>query len=1173
MSNIFITDIIGTGTYAVPANDTALASATSGLETLLSGVANLSYDRVLAWVEDAGGPGGAEGNRTLNCLVEKFLYSAEECPDETEVDTLTSAIETALEADANITSVDQQQVHIFQAGAYHLWQRDATGGFLYPTTTTDDVCVGGHVAPTGRWFDNGAIALGGNTMSGLEMLRVIGDARVEGVLNQTTTGISYFESRLVVGGTAPLYGEQLLSFSDDNGRLFGIVSELDVTSYSLYPNNKTAISAYIYHSDANDKSATYTGVDSEVQWDPNNTLDDVRLFAGRLSVQYGTVTNYTGLLIEAVSGNGAPANSYGVYIGTMSGTTTSYGIYQDTQADTNVFYGPVVSGADSASSASVGIEVASTARAFLPSRLTTVQRDALTEVVGMVVWNTTDATLQVCTATGSPGTWTNIPGAGAGYWSRDVGSGFVYLSTSTDDICIGGSVSPKGKWFENGDLALGSAAMYGSNERLYVLNSYVVGDANRTGIYVIGALPAGTNTYDGWVGIYSSTGDAGTNELTDSVGFQHEIVCTGTSTMVRAYGIYLTAISHNTATFTNRYGLYVASPSGTGSPVNAYGVYLEAQEGATLSYGVYQAGSTDINCFNGFVAVGTTAMNSVERLLVWNVQKDTDFYGVNNQLKTASGSGAEDNIIGYICSFSDDGSNTVTDLIDYYAQTYVGTTTQMTNNYGFWEQTYVQTGGVLTNHYGMRIVSPSVSGTLTNSYGVYLDAQNGGTLSYGIYQNGTSDLNVFRGDVVIGGTAMSSTELLRVVGNARVEGSIYTNDGAAATPAYSFLNDTNTGFYRSGADEISVTTGGQQSCYISNNGIYAGFDFFGIFTGIGEQGAPTHSFVSDHDTGMFLNALNEIGFSCGDFSIMVLTATDVTIDGKLTVTGLIDPTGLVLNDQASNPWTPASGYGCVWVKNDSPTTLRFTDSGGNTTQIGGSAFLAANGTVSAPSYSFFGDTNNGIYWVSADKVGFSANGVLNAYYQATDRAFVCEGIFGVGPDAYSSAAAIYAHNGQDSGSSTYYGIRAGSFKEDAGSITGTFIDISAHAVVDSGSVSNYRRLNAESPTGSGSISTSIYGLYIDTQKTGPAASVTNSYGIYQAGSSDTNYFAGPVTVGSAGIETSAGIELDSTTKALLVSRMTTTERNALTAVNGMIIYDTTENKFKGRQNGSWVDLA
>jgi hypothetical protein len=39
-----------------------------------------------------------------------------------------------------------------------------------------------------------------------------------------------------------------------------------------------------------------------------------------------------------------------------------------------------------------------------------------------------------------------------------------------------------------------------------------------------------------------------------------------------------------------------------------------------------------------------------------------------------------------------------------------------------------------------------------------------------------------------------------------------------------------------------------------------------------------------------------------------------------------------------------------------------------------------------------------------------------------------------------------------------------------------------------------------------------------------------------------------------------------------VPRLTTTERNALTAVNGMIIYNTTDNQMQGRINGAWVAM-
>ena len=101
-------NIVGTGTYAVPSSDAALAAATSGLSTLIGGVAGLTVGNVSAWVTTGTG----STPRELNALCSNVQYNGELCPDATETAAMLAAIEAALIADPNITSVTLQSVNI-----------------------------------------------------------------------------------------------------------------------------------------------------------------------------------------------------------------------------------------------------------------------------------------------------------------------------------------------------------------------------------------------------------------------------------------------------------------------------------------------------------------------------------------------------------------------------------------------------------------------------------------------------------------------------------------------------------------------------------------------------------------------------------------------------------------------------------------------------------------------------------------------------------------------------------------------------------------------------------------------------------------------------------------------------------------------------------------------------
>ena len=62
-------------------------------------------------------------------------------------------------------------------------------------------------------------------------------------------------------------------------------------------------------------------------------------------------------------------------------------------------------------------------------------------------------------------------------------------------------------------------------------------------------------------------------------------------------------------------------------------------------------------------------------------------------------------------------------------------------------------------------------------------------------------------------------------------------------------------------------------------------------------------------------------------------------------------------------------------------------------------------------------------------------------------------------------------------------------------------------------------------------------------------------------------------IGVTTVTASTAFEISSTTRAALLSRMTTTQRDALTAINGMVIYNSTTTTLEGYTNGSWSDLA
>lgn len=66
--------------------------------------------------------------------------------------------------------------------------------------------------------------------------------------------------------------------------------------------------------------------------------------------------------------------------------------------------------------------------------------------------------------------------------------------------------------------------------------------------------------------------------------------------------------------------------------------------------------------------------------------------------------------------------------------------------------------------------------------------------------------------------------------------------------------------------------------------------------------------------------------------------------------------------------------------------------------------------------------------------------------------------------------------------------------------------------------------------------------------------------------------SGNIGIGTDTPATSALVDITSTTGALLLPRMTSTQRDALTAVNGMLIYNSTTNKLQVYENSAWANV-
>jgi len=143
---------------------------------------------------------------------------------------------------------------------------------------------------------------------------------------------------------------------------------------------------------------------------------------------------------------------------------------------------------------------------------------------------------------------------------------------------------------------------------------------------------------------------------------------------------------------------------------------------------------------------------------------------------------------------------------------------------------------------------------------------------------------------------------------------------------------------------------------------------------------------------------------------------------------------------------------------------------------------------------------------------------------------------------------------------------AGSFDS-----TSSYASILLQGTINTGVILNERAgLRFTDFSGAGFVGTQIV---IDI----PALSkgLSGNLSLRSSGANVQMRHAGPAVFGANAppTNTSVALEVNSTTQAFLLPRMNNTQRLALTATNGMMIYNTTSGKIDAFVNGAWVGLA
>lgn len=277
-----------------------------------------------------------------------------------------------------------------------------------------------------------------------------------------------------------------------------------------------------------------------------------------------------------------------------------------------------------------------------------------------------------------------------------------------------------------------------------------------------------------------------------------------------------------------------------------------------------------------------------------------------------------------------------------------------------------------------RITGDEMEGTLTfdnASDSAYLRLKDGSASAPGLSFSQDTNLGLYR---------ISSNSMGITTGNhlaARFENAqirhhlpLRSAPGTAAAPQFSFYDDTNMGMFRSADNRIGFSTDGVARVTIDSDKMQAD----NIRTDNGTTAKPAYSFTNDHDTGIRLLSTSQIALVAAGADRLVVTNTiaDFNVNVKVPVGSVTVPSYSFEGDSNTGFYHHAADQLGITTGG----VLRFlTRSSGHLSRL---PFHAPTATATAPTYSFEGDENTGIFRPVAESVGIAANGTeITRFYK------------------------------------------------------------------------------------------------------------------------------------------------------------------------------------------------